>query len=402
MTASSTSRSRARSTTSLLKVCQRRLGSTPSSRTTSRVGPGMRRVVEGVLGPLDPARQALVERDVRPGRLEVEEVLRVDLREPLGVPELSRGSPPRASPPARRRSSPGTQRRAPAAASSGLPTMRSSLIGSVYAGCARARSRARPSTPRRAQPGRRGPARATRAADSATAAPRRAICTTSRREQDSGSGREHARAVAVAVEPDQQHQEREPERRRRADVDVDRVEQIPEALDLGAVARMRAGGRRERAGDDEHRQAPASGRPSSRSHGGAGDSTAARRSPTPRPRRRARWPARRARAGSGADHQRVEVGPDRQQAERRLPDRPEEGEAGEPAGPAGETRRPVRREPGRQREPDREEAMTRFPNSIDECSPTAGKNAPSWQPGQHSQASPEPVSRTAAPLRTIR
>ena len=46
--------------------------------------------------------------------------------------------------------------------------------------------------------------------------------------------------------------------------------------------------------------------------------------------------------------------------------------------------------------------MTRFPNSIDECSPTAGKNAPCWQPGHDSHASPEPVSLTAAPVRTIR
>ncbi len=47
-------------------------------------------------------------------------------------------------------------------------------------------------------------------------------------------------------------------------------------------------------------------------------------------------------------------------------------------------------------------AMTRFPNSIVECSLTAGKKAPSWQPGHDSHASPEPVSRTAAPVRTIR
>ena len=47
-------------------------------------------------------------------------------------------------------------------------------------------------------------------------------------------------------------------------------------------------------------------------------------------------------------------------------------------------------------------AMTRLPNSIVECSPTAGKNAPSLQPGHDWQASPEPVSRTAAPVRTIR
>ena len=47
-------------------------------------------------------------------------------------------------------------------------------------------------------------------------------------------------------------------------------------------------------------------------------------------------------------------------------------------------------------------AKTRLPNSIVECSPTAGKNAPSWHPGHDSHASPEPVSRTAAPVMTIR
>ena len=47
-------------------------------------------------------------------------------------------------------------------------------------------------------------------------------------------------------------------------------------------------------------------------------------------------------------------------------------------------------------------AMTRLPNSIVECSPTAGKKAPSLQPGHDWHASPEPVSRTAAPVSTIR
>ena len=45
-------------------------------------------------------------------------------------------------------------------------------------------------------------------------------------------------------------------------------------------------------------------------------------------------------------------------------------------------------------------AKTRLPNSIVECSPIAGKNAPFWQPGHDSQASPDPVSRTAAPVST--
>ena len=52
------------------------------------VGSGDRRVVEGVLGPLDPARQPLVERHRRSHRLEVHERLRVDVREARRVPLL--------------------------------------------------------------------------------------------------------------------------------------------------------------------------------------------------------------------------------------------------------------------------------------------------------------------------
>ena len=49
---------------------------------------GDRRVVEGVLGPLELPGQPLLEGHLRAGRLEVEEVLRVDLREPLRAPHL--------------------------------------------------------------------------------------------------------------------------------------------------------------------------------------------------------------------------------------------------------------------------------------------------------------------------
>src|SRR5262249_55057170 len=45
-------------------------------------------VVEDGRGPVDAARDAVLERDVRPGRLEVEEVFRLDLREAPRVPEL--------------------------------------------------------------------------------------------------------------------------------------------------------------------------------------------------------------------------------------------------------------------------------------------------------------------------
>ena len=47
------------------------------------IGPGDGRVVERVLRPLDAPRQPLVEDDGRPHRLEVDEPLRVDVREPL-------------------------------------------------------------------------------------------------------------------------------------------------------------------------------------------------------------------------------------------------------------------------------------------------------------------------------
>ena len=45
-------------------------------------------VVEDRRGPVDPPRHPLLERDVRPRRLEVEKALRIDLREPLCVPQL--------------------------------------------------------------------------------------------------------------------------------------------------------------------------------------------------------------------------------------------------------------------------------------------------------------------------
>ncbi len=52
------------------------------------VGSGDRRVVEGVLGPLDPARKPFVERHRRTDGLEVHERLRVDVREAGRVPLL--------------------------------------------------------------------------------------------------------------------------------------------------------------------------------------------------------------------------------------------------------------------------------------------------------------------------
>src|SRR3954471_17050016 len=44
-------------------------------------------VVEGRLGPVDLARDPVDERDVRPGRLEIEKDLRVDVRDLVRPPE---------------------------------------------------------------------------------------------------------------------------------------------------------------------------------------------------------------------------------------------------------------------------------------------------------------------------
>ena len=70
----------------------------PSERSPAQVGLdadhehevarelGQPRMVEGVFGPVDPPRQAALERHMRARRLEVEELLRVDVGEALGLP----------------------------------------------------------------------------------------------------------------------------------------------------------------------------------------------------------------------------------------------------------------------------------------------------------------------------
>ena len=66
------------------KVRQRRFGSVPSSRTRSRSAAGRGRR-SGCSPASRSARLALGEDDRRPGRLEVEELLGVDLGDQLGV-----------------------------------------------------------------------------------------------------------------------------------------------------------------------------------------------------------------------------------------------------------------------------------------------------------------------------
>ena len=60
----------------------------PQQDHSVAVGSGNRRVEERVLRPLDPAGQPLVERHRGPHGLEVDEPLRVDVREALPVPLL--------------------------------------------------------------------------------------------------------------------------------------------------------------------------------------------------------------------------------------------------------------------------------------------------------------------------
>src|SRR4051812_32631841 len=50
-------------------------------------------VVEGRLGPVDLARDPVDERDVRPGRLEVEKALRIDVRDLVGPPQAREVAP---------------------------------------------------------------------------------------------------------------------------------------------------------------------------------------------------------------------------------------------------------------------------------------------------------------------
>ena len=173
-----------------------------------------------------------------------------------------------------------------------------------------------------------------------------AICTSSSTSSTTAPGASTPARVAVADEPAEQEQEGDPERGGRADVDPDGVEQVPEALDLGAVAGMRAGRGRKRPGDDEHTARAGEHEP---------------RELEPQRRRRLDAAARvppgldrdHHRAGEHdereqevrRDHQRVQVEPDRQQPERSLRDRAEEDERRRPDDPAAEPGRLANRDP---------------------------------------------------------
>ena len=131
-------------------------------------------------------------------------------------------------------------------------------------------------------------------------------------------------------------------------MEIDGVEQIPEAVDVGAVAGMRAGSELERAGDDED---PASERehepeepepPRRRLHPAvraAQASTATMLAVASTTSASRKWVA----TISGCRSSRIV-----EQTERRLRDRAEEGEAGEPLHPAADAGRAVRVDPGSQ------------------------------------------------------
>ena len=123
-----------------------------------------------------------------------------------------------------------------------------------------------------------------------------------------------------------------------ADVDADGVEQIPEALDIGAVAGCGPAAVESVPATTRMPQAPARTSPTSCSQRGAGDSMRPRGVP-PRLDRNDR------RGGEDDEreekvrrhHQRMQVEPDRQQPERSLRDRAQKGEPSDPSHPAAET-----------------------------------------------------------------
>ena len=86
MTTSSTPRSVASSATSVGERAPADVRLDPEQQHRVAVGARNLGVVEGVVGPVDLPGDAVDERDVRPRRLEVEELLGVDVGEPGRLP----------------------------------------------------------------------------------------------------------------------------------------------------------------------------------------------------------------------------------------------------------------------------------------------------------------------------
>ena len=177
----------------------------------------------------------------------------------------------------------------------------------------------------------------------------------------------------------------------------------PSAADVRA-ARVRAGGGRERRSTTRTRHAAAS---------------TSRRGATARSDEPARARARAASASSAttiapasttsasrkcdSDEQRMQVGLDRDQPERRLAERPERrSRARSGDSPPGQARRPRARRARRASESViGTSATARFPNSITPWWPVSGKKRRPRSRASCRSRGPTPVSRTTAPVTTI-
>ena len=312
---------------------QRRFGSTPSRSTASRSGAG-----DAALWKCSPASRsaasALLERDVRPRRLKVEEALGVDVREALRAPGLRQVAGRRATRPGRRRSSPGRRRQHGPLERRRLDDPSSSPSTSLRRGARPGGARARDERHRpRPRPPRRAPtwtstshhgssfrhwisptAICTRISASR---PRRRVQRARRRARGRGRG-SRARAGSRSRRRPSRGRGR---RRRRAGSRSGRCLRSPEC-GPAAVENVPV--------TTSTQQAAASTSPAQRSHGGTGGSTRPRAAPHASIATTTRRRARPARAGSATSPAAGAGRADRQQAERRLRDRPEERRARRP------------------------------------------------------------------------
>ena len=220
------------------------------------------RVVEGRLRPVDPAAQALLERDVRTGRLEVEEVLRDRRPRSAPRPRSWRGSRPPATPPARRRSSRerrrrGSAARAPAAGRcEARPPLGQSTCG-LAARAAGGRHRTRDEGHQQ-RPDRGGEADVHEHERPGQVRPVLHLAERHLREQHARrrpapSPNSRGQRCALRGEVAEHEDERDREDRDRRGMDVDQRLQPPEPVDvLRAAAGVRPAGRRERPGQEQH------------------------------------------------------------------------------------------------------------------------------------------------------